>query len=47
MGYELSDFKNDENIKRKLIIFDGSHDITFSANENDNIISTTLISYFS
>ena len=46
MGYDLTNFKNDENIKRKLIIFDGSHDITFSTDENDNIISTTLISYF-
>ena len=46
MGYDLTDFKNDENIKRKLIIFDGSHDITFSSKESDNIISTTLISYF-
>ena len=46
MGYDLTDFKNDENIKRKLIIFDGSHDITFSSKENDNIIFKTLISYF-
>ena len=46
MGYDLTNFKSDENIKRKLIIFDGSHDITFSSNDDDNIISTTLISYF-
>ena len=45
MGYDLTDFKK-ENIRRKLIIFDGSHDITYSTNENDNIICTTLISYF-
>jgi hypothetical protein len=45
MGYDLTDFKK-EDIRRKLIIFDGSHDITYSTNENDNIICTTLISYF-
>ena len=46
MGYDLSDFKKDENITRKLIIFDGSHDITYSSDENNNVIFNTLISYF-
>ena len=46
MGYNLDNFKNKENNNRKLIIFDGSHDVSFS-NEKDNIICSTLISYFS
>ena len=46
MGYNLDNFKITENNTRKLIIFDGSHDISFS-NEKDNIICSTLISYFS
>ena len=46
MGYELNNFRNDENAKRKLIIFDGSHDITYNSNEKDNIICKALISYF-
>ena len=45
-GYNLEDFKAEENYLRKLIIFDGSHDTSFSPNEKDNIIYTTLISYF-
>ena len=46
MGYDLTDFKKAKNNKRKLIIFDGSHDVTYSSNEDDNIVCTTLISYF-
>ena len=46
MGYDLNNFRNDENAKRKLIIFDGSHDITYNSNEKDNIICKALISYF-
>ena len=46
MGYDLNNFRNNENAKRKLIIFDGSHDITYNSNENDNIICKALISYF-
>ena len=45
-GYDLTDFKKEGDSKRKLIIFDGSHDITYLSNENDNIVSTALISYF-
>ena len=45
-GYNLDDFKTEENYVRKLIIFDGSHDTTFSPAEKDNIIFSTLISYF-
>ena len=46
MGYDLTDFKKAKDNKRKLIIFDGSHDVTYSSNEDDNIVCTTLISYF-
>ena len=46
MGYDLNNFRNDENAKRKLIIFDGSHDITYNSNEKDNAICKVLISYF-
>ena len=46
MGYNLNDFKNKENNARKLIIFDGSHDVSYSPNDKENIICTTLISYF-
>ena len=46
MGYNLSDFKNQENNTRKLIIFDGSHDVTYPSDNKENIICTTLISYF-
>ena len=46
MGYDLTDFRKSQDNKRKLIIFDGSHDITYSTNEDDNIVCTTLISYF-
>ena len=45
MGYNLSNFKNKENNARKLIIFDGSHDVSYS-NDKENIICTSLISYF-
>ena len=51
MEYEFkqinfSDFKKVENINRKLIIFDGSYDITYSSDENNNVIFNTVISYF-
>ena len=46
MGYDLTNFKNEADINRQLIIFDGSHDTTYLSNENNNIISTILISYF-
>ena len=46
MGYNLGEFKNKENTARKLIIFDGSHDVSYSSNNKENIICTTLISYF-
>ena len=35
IGYNLDNFKSKENNSRKLIIFDGSHDVSFS-NENYN-----------
>ena len=46
MGYNLDSFKNKENNDRKLIIFDGSHDVSHSNDNKENIICTTLISYF-
>ena len=46
MGYDLSSFKNDENNKRRLIIFDGSHDVTYISKDKESIIFTTLISFF-
>ena len=46
MGYDLTNFKKEADINRQLIIFDGSHDTTYLSNENNNIISTILISYF-
>ena len=46
MGYNLDAFKNKENNTRKLIIFDGSHDVSYSDNNKENIICSTLISYF-
>ena len=45
IGYNLSNFKKKENRVRKLIIFDGSHDVSYSS-DKENIICTTLISYF-
>ena len=46
MGYDLSSFKNDENNKRRLIIFDGSHDVTYITKDKESIIFTTLVSFF-
>ena len=46
MGYNLGEFKTKESNARKLIIFDGSHDVSHSLNNKENIICTTLISYF-
>ena len=46
MGYNLNDFKKQENKARKLIIFDGSHDVSHVTKNKENIICTTLISYF-
>ena len=49
MGYNLNDCKKKENNERKLIIFDGSHDVSYISNNKENkenIICTTLISYF-
>ena len=45
MGYNLGNFKTQDNHARKLIIYDGSHDVSFY-NNKENIICTTLISYF-
>ena len=47
MGYNLDSFKNKGINSRKLIIFDGSHDVSHSNDNKENIICTTLISYFS
>ena len=46
MGYNLGEFKTKDSNARKLIIFDGSHDVSHSLNNKENIICTTLISYF-
>ena len=45
MGYNLGNFKTQDNHARKLIIYDGSHDVSY-CNNKENIICTTLISYF-